>query len=135
MSLTERCCEDARAIVENPGQEVATEQHFGIRPVGENGPLEGVSLRGERLGREPVTASTFAVVVPAMVRGMVTAFLEAVVQIRPDVVLQRGNTHGELEDAEAIIGLALLADGATLCIDVRTPYAVERLLDLSEVGE
>src|SRR5262249_60906672 len=75
MSLTERCCEDARAIVENPGQEVATEQHFGVRPVGENGPLEGISLRGEGLGREPVADSPFAIVVPAVGFRTVTSFL------------------------------------------------------------
>src|SRR5215831_17548433 len=135
MSLTERCCEDARAIVENLGQEVATEQHFGVRPVGENGPLEGISLSGERLGREPVADPPFAIVVPAVVFRTVPTFLEAVIQIRPDIVLQRGNADGELEDAEAIVGLPLLADGETVCIDVCTPCAFERMLDLSEVGE
>src|SRR5262245_54210555 len=135
MSLTKRCGEDARAIVENLGQEVATEQHFGVRPVGENGPLEGVSLSGERLGREPVANSTFAIVVPAVVFRPVTAFLESVIQIRPDIVLERGNADGVLEDADAVVGLPLLADGETVCINVCTPYAFERGLDLGEVGK
>src|SRR5262249_26641783 len=105
------------------------------RPVSENGPLEGVRLSGERLGREPVADSPFAIVVSAVVFGPVTAFLESVIQIRPDIVLQRGNANGELEDTETIVGLPLLADGETVGIDVGTPYAIERVLDLSEVGE
>src|SRR5262245_14227274 len=135
MSLTKRCGEDARAIVENLGQEVATEQHFGVRPVGEDGPLEGVSLSGERLGCEPVADSTFAIIVPAVVFRPITAFLESVIQIRPDIVLQRGDADGELEHAEAIVSFCLLADCETVSIDVGTPYAFERILDLREVGE
>src|SRR5262245_23245653 len=135
MSLTERCCEHARAIVENPGQEIAAEQHFSVRPVGENGPLEGISSSGERLGREPVADSPFPIVVPAVVLGTIPALLEAVIQIRPDVVLQRGNANGELEDAEAVVGLLLLPDGETVCVDVCTPCTFERMLDRGEVGE
>jgi hypothetical protein len=65
----------------------------------------------------------------------VTAFLEAIVQIRPDIVLQCGNADSKLEDAKAIVGLPLLADGETVCINVCAPYALERILDLDEVGE
>src|SRR5215468_7984700 len=118
MSLSQRCREDARAIVENPGYEVAAEEHFGVRPVGENGPLEGISLSGEGLGREPVADSTFAIVVPAVVFGPVPAFLEAVIQIRPDIVLQRRNADGELENAETVVGLRFLPDGETVRINV-----------------
>ena len=105
MSLAEWRCKDARAIVENLGQEVATIKHFGVGSVGENGPLETVSPSSERLGCEPVADSTLAIVVAAVVFGTVAAFLEAVVQIRPDIVLQCGNTGSKLEDAEAIVGL------------------------------
>src|SRR6516225_7457365 len=42
MSLAEWHCKDARAIIENLGQEVATIEHFGVGPVGENAPLEAV---------------------------------------------------------------------------------------------
>src|SRR5262249_23744962 len=86
MSLAEWRRKDARAIVENLGQEVATMEHFGVGPVGENGPLEAVNLSRERLGCEPVADSTFAIVVPAVVFRTVAAFLKAVVQIRPFVV-------------------------------------------------
>ena len=134
MSLAEWRCKDARAIVENLGQEVATVEHFGVGPVGENGPLEGVSLSRERLGCEPVGDSTLAIVVPAVVFRTVAAFLEAVVQIRPDIVLQCGNTGSKLEDAEAIVGLRLLADGEAVCVNVCAPYAFERALNLGEVG-
>ena len=68
-------CKDARAIVENLGQEVATMEHFGVGPVGENGPLEAVSPSSERLGCEPVADSTLAIVVPAGVFGTVAGFL------------------------------------------------------------
>src|SRR5436190_404083 len=101
----------------------------------ENGPLEGVSLSGEGLGREPVSDSTFAIVVPAMVLRSVTGFLEAIVQTGPDIVLQRGNAGSKLEDAEAIVGLRLLADGETVCINVCAPYPFERMLNFTEVGE
>src|SRR5262249_30454827 len=121
MSLAEWRCKDARIIVENLGQEVAPIEHFGVGPVGENGPLEAVSLGSERLGCEPVADSTLAIVVPTVVFRTVAAFLEAVVQIRPDIVLQCGNTGSKLEDAEAIVGLRLLADGEAICVNVCAP--------------
>jgi len=135
VSFAEWRCKDARAIVENLGHEVATIEHFGVGTIGENGPLEGVSLSGEGLGREPVSDSTFAIVVPAMVLRSVTGFLEAIVQTGPDIVLQRGNAGSKLEDAEAIVGLRLLADGETVCINVCAPYPFERMLDFTELGE
>src|SRR6266498_2527327 len=125
VSFAEWRCKDARAIVEN----------LGVGTIGENGPLEGVSLSGEGLGREPVSDSTFAIVVPAMVLRSVTGFLEAIVQTGPDIVLQRGNAGCKLEDAEAIVGLRLLADGETVCINVCAPYPFERMLNFTEVGE
>src|SRR5215471_12583319 len=135
MSLAQWRCKDACAIVENLGQEVATIEHFGVRPIGENGPLEGVSMSRERLGCEPVADSTLPIVVPAMVFRTITTFLEAIVQIRPDIVLQRRNAGNKLEDAEAKVGLRLLANGEAVCINVCAPYAFERTLDLREVGE
>src|SRR5215468_6251772 len=81
MSLAEWRCKDARAVIENLGQEVATIEHFGVGPVGKNGPLEAVSFSSERLGCEPVADPTLAIVVPAVVFRAVVAFLEAVVQI------------------------------------------------------
>src|SRR5262245_7496594 len=135
MSLAEWRCKDARAIIDNLGQEVATIEHFGVGTVGENSPLERVSLGRERFGCEPVSYSTLAIVVPAVVFRAVITFLEAVVQIRPDIVLQCGNTGSKLEDAEAIVGLRLLADGEPVCINVCPPGAFERALDLGEVGE
>src|SRR5262249_2412500 len=104
-------------------------------PVGENGPLEAVSPSSERLGCEPVADSTLAIVVPAVVFRTVAAFLEAVVQIRPNIVLQCRNIGGKLEDAEAIVGLRVLADGEAVSVNVCAPYAFERALNLSEVGE
>ena len=65
MPLAEWRRKNARAIVENLGQEVATIEHFGVGAVGENGPLEGVSLSRERLSCKPVSDSTLAIVVPA----------------------------------------------------------------------
>src|SRR5262249_20878094 len=135
MSFAEWRCKDPRAIVKNLGQEVTAIEHFCVGPVGENRPLEGVSLSRKGLGCEPVTYSTFAVVVPAVVFRTVAAFLEAIVQIRPDIVLQCGNTGSELEDAESIVGLRLLADGEAICINVCAPNALERTLDLGKVGE
>src|SRR5215472_13037556 len=135
MSLAEWRCKDARAIVENLGQEVATIEHFGVGSVGENGPLEAAGLSRERLGCEPVADPTLAIVVPAVVFRTIAAFLKAVVQIRPDIVLQCGNSGSKLEDAEAIVGLRLLADGEAVCVNVCAPYAFERALNLSEVGE
>src|SRR6516225_7312550 len=135
MSLAEWRCKDARAIVENLRQEVATIEHFGVRPVGENGPLEAVSSSSERLGCEPVANSTLAIVVPAVVFRAVAAFLEAVVQIRPNIVLQCGNTGSKLKDAEAIIGLRSLTDGEAVCVNVCTPYVSESALNPGEVGK
>src|SRR5215469_1172564 len=135
VSLAEWRCKDARAIVENLGQEVATMEHFGVGPVGENGPLEAVSLSSERLGCEPVADSTLAIVVPAVVFRTVAAFLESVVQIRPDIVLQCGNTGSKLKDAEAIIGLSSLTDGEAVCVNVCTPYVSESALNPGEVGK
>ena len=123
MPLAEWCCKDAYAIIENLGHEVATIQHFGVEAVGENGPLEGVSPSRERLGCEPVTDPPLAIVVPAVVFRTVTTFLEAVVQIRPDIVLQRGNVGSKLEDSEAIVGLCLLADGKAVCVNLCAPRA------------
>src|SRR5215472_5569206 len=135
MPIAEWRSKDARAVVENFGQEVATREHFGVGPVGENGPFEAVSPSSERLGCEPVADSTLAIVVPAVVFRTVAAFLEAVVQIRPNIVLQCRNIGGELEDAEAKVGLRLLANGEAVCVNVCTPYAFERALNPSEVGE
>src|SRR5947199_10601459 len=91
VSFAEWRCKDARAIVENLGHEVATIEHFGVGTIGENGPLEGVSLSGEGLGGEPVSDSTFAIVVPATVLRTGTGFLGAVVVTGADIVLQRGH--------------------------------------------
>src|SRR5262245_45073773 len=130
MSLAEWRCKDARAIIQNLGQEVATIEHFGVGPVRENCPLEAVSLGRKDLGGEPVGDSTFAVVVPAVVFRAVTTFLETIVQVGPDIVLQCGNAGSKLEDAEAIVGLRLLADGEAVGINVCAPDALERSLDL-----
>src|SRR5262245_60972248 len=121
MSFAEWRCKDARTIVKNLGQKVAAIEHFGVGPICENGPFEGVSLGRERFGCEPVSYSTLAIVVPAVVFRTVTAFLEAIVQIRPDIVLQCGNAGSKLEDAEAIVGLRLLANGEAVCINVCAP--------------
>src|SRR5438874_9829093 len=122
VSFAEWRCKDARAIVENLGHEVATIEHFGVGTIGENGPLEGVSLSGEGLGREPVSDSTFAIVVPAMVLRSVTGFLEALVQPGPDLVLQRGNRATNPEEAKPKEGLRLLADGEPVGIIECAPY-------------
>src|SRR5438874_11919726 len=91
VSFAEWRCKDARAIVENLGHEVGTIEHFGVGTIGENGPLEGVSLSGEGRGCEPVSDSTFAIVVSAMVLRSVNGFLEAIVQTGPYIVRQCGN--------------------------------------------
>src|SRR5947208_13387176 len=88
VSFAEWRCKDARAIVENLGHEVATIEHFGVGTIGENGPPEGVSLSGKGLGREPVSDSTFAIVVPTMVLRLVSGMLEAIVQTRPAILLK-----------------------------------------------
>src|SRR5213594_4626846 len=80
VSFAEWRCKDARAIVENLGHEVATIEHFGVGTIGENGPLEGVSLSGEGLGREPVNNSTFAIIMPTIVLKSITNFLETIIQ-------------------------------------------------------
>src|SRR5205809_811766 len=72
---------------------------------------------------------------PCKVVGTVTGCLEAIVKTRPDIVLQRANAGSKLEDAEAIVGLRLLADGETVCINVCAPYPFERMLNFTEVGE
>src|SRR5262249_7045076 len=135
MPFAEWRCKDALAIVKNFGQEVSTIEHFRVGPVGENGPLEDVRLSRERLGCEPVTDSTFAIVVSAVVFRTVTAFLETIVQIGPDIVLECGNAGSKLEDAQAIVDLRLLADSEPVCINVCPPGAFEGALDLGEVRE